>query len=160
MRRGRLAALAAVALLAACGPRKEPPLASGPPPGLNDRVRVLQGDVLVVDGVNLRLANGYAPQPIPHARCWAEGIAANHATREVKEMVSGAHSIQVHKTARRDEYNRPYAFIGLDGSDLGDALFLAGVVARPVTGTFDWCAPFSQETSGAPPVRALMDFGG
>jgi hypothetical protein len=137
----------------------EPPLSYGTQPSVAERVRVLDADVLIVDGINLRLANGVAPQPIPHAQCWAEAVAAIYARNETRALVSGAHSIDVRRTGGHDDYNRPFADITLDGADLGDALFRAGLVARKPTGRFDWCAPVSQEKEGAPPVRALFDFG-
>jgi endonuclease YncB( thermonuclease family) len=163
MRAARLGLTLAAALAAAgCGRREEPPLASGPAPGVQDRVRVLQGDVLIVDGKNLRLAGAYAPQPIPHALCWAEAAAALRARDQVRSMVSGARSVQVRLTGGHDEYSRPFADIGLDGADVGEALRLAGLAGRPPKpgARFDWCAPISQAREGAPPERALMDIGG
>ena len=77
-------------------------------------------------------------------------------------MVSDARSIQVTQAGGQDEYSRPFVHIGLDGSDLGDALYEAGMVARPPKpgARFNWCAPLSEANTGAPSERALMDIGG
>jgi hypothetical protein len=66
----------AVAGLVACQRTPDPPPSIVPPPGLGDRVRVLSADAMVIDGKHVRLANAYAPQGIPDARCWAEATAA------------------------------------------------------------------------------------
>jgi hypothetical protein len=150
--------LAALFLCSACNRHKEPPLSYGAKPSVDERVRVLNADVLVIDDVDTRLANGYGPQPLPYAKCWAEAVLANEAVNELKSLVSTAKTIQVRPTGGRDEYNRRIAYISLDGLDLGDTLFSMGLVAQKPKGPFDWCAPLSAETEGAPPLRSLMSF--
>jgi endonuclease YncB( thermonuclease family) len=106
----------------------------------------------------VRLANVAAPQPLPHARCWAEAAAALQASRAARDLVGDAHSVQVTPAGGRDEYGRQLAQVSLDGADLGDALYAQGLAAHRPPGKFDWCAPLSEAGEGAPPTRALMDF--
>jgi hypothetical protein len=73
-----LAALALASALAACG-KSQQPLKIEAPPSITGHVRVLDADVLVIDGQHLRLANAYGPESLLHARCWAESLAADHA---------------------------------------------------------------------------------
>ena len=133
---------------------------SGPAPRapLSDRVKVLQGDVVIVDGRTLRLANAFAPQPIPYARCWAEAVAAKEAARELRSLVADAHEIAVRPTEQHDEFNRVIAFVTLDRLDLGDTLVGMGLAARRADPPFRWCAGFSEPSPGAPTLQSLMDF--
>lgn len=160
-RAGRVAAAAAVLLALAAGCGRRPELfqsAPAPRAPLSERVKVLNGDVVVVDGQSLRLANAFAPQPVPYARCWAEAVAAREATRELRAMVADAHEIAVRPTPQRDEFNRTIAQVSLDRLDLGDTLVAAGLAARRSDTPFRWCAGFSEETKGAPTLQSLMDF--
>lgn len=143
--------------LAACGGPPEPRSATPPRAPLSDRVKVLQGDALVVDGQSLRLANAYAPQPIPYARCWAEAVAAREATRQLRALMADGAGITVKPTTERDEYNRTVAYVMVDRLDLGDTLFAMGLAARRGAAPFRWCDGFSQETAGAPTLQSLME---
>jgi hypothetical protein len=149
-------ALAVAAALWGCHNKPEPALSTQAPVNLNERVKVLAADVLVVDGQHYRVANAFAPQGIPDARCWAEALAAREAEREVKEMVSTAHTIDMKPSGGRDDYNRIYALINLDGLDLGQTLFERSLAARPPKGRFEWCNPLSESREGAPPLSPLM----
>ena len=143
----------------ACGPKETlPRVAPAPatPPPLAIRVRVLNGDVLIVDQVSLRLANAYAPQPIPYAHCWAEALAAKASARAVNALVADARDIAVRTTPDRDEFNRTLAYVALDGRDVGDTLYGEGLAARRPPAVFHWCEGFSAETAGAPPLRSMM----
>jgi hypothetical protein len=121
-------------------------------------VRVLNTDVLVVDGRHIRLADAAAPQPIPDARCWAEALAAKQATLVTRELVRSATQIRVLPTGRKDEYNREIAHVLLDNQDLGHTLHDAGLVAEAAPGRFNWCGPISKGGEGAPDLKSLMDF--
>ncbi|HET9160611.1 MAG TPA: hypothetical protein VFN88_08365, partial [Caulobacteraceae bacterium] len=150
--------LAVLAMLAACGRKSEPPPAQSAAPTLKPAVTVLNADVLVIQGKHYRLANGYAPQPVPDARCWAEAVAARQATRVVADMVSRAGAVTAQSTGGEDEYARIFAKISIDGTDLGDVLFKDGLAARPPGGRrFEWCDPISRNGSGAPDVFSMME---
>jgi hypothetical protein len=148
-------ALAAGLALAGCR-RTEPPLAAvrEPGPTVADRVVVVSADALVVDGRHIRLSNAWAPQPIPRARCWAEALAARNARKTVRDMVRAARAIEVTPTGGVDDWNRTLARVQLDRLDLGETLHQDGL-AGETSERFDWCAPISQATDGAPALRAL-----
>ncbi|HEX2562077.1 MAG TPA: nuclease, partial [Phenylobacterium sp.] len=67
-----------------------------------ERVSVLSGDTFIVDGRGVRLANAFAPEPIPRARCWAEALAAKQTARVVQQMMREATTIEVKPTGPRD----------------------------------------------------------
>ena len=157
----RKALIMAALALAAC--QKPPPEQTQPPPAqepLLSRVKVLQADVLVVDGRHIRLADAYAPQPIPDARCWAEALAAKQATDAVRQLVRAGADIQIKPTGQRDDYNREIAHVLIDRIDLSQTLHEQGLAAQPHSGAFGWCDPISKNGAGAPDLRSLMDFSG
>lgn len=149
-------AVALALALAACGRAPEPKPALAPAPSLSERVKVLNGDALTLDGEDLRLANAYAPQPIPDARCWAEALAAREAARELRTLVAEGREISIRRTGQRDEYNRALAYVTLDRLDLGDTLYSMGLAARRGPTPFRWCAGFSEAAAGAPTLQSLM----
>jgi endonuclease YncB( thermonuclease family) len=148
------AALAGLALLAACQ-RKEAPLSAAPPPSIVGHVRVLSADVLIIDGKHLRLANAYAPESLLQARCWAESLASDYATQFTKDLVDHARTYDFKVTGKTDEYNRQLATVSIDGADLGDMLYNQGLAAHPTDPRFNWCDPVSKEAPGAPKISTL-----
>jgi hypothetical protein len=149
-------------LLAGCQRTPDPPASISEPPGLGDRVRVLSADAMVVDGRHVRLANAYAPQGVPDARCWAEATAALLAVDRVRDRIKDARTINVGPASGFDEYHRELAIVTLDGVDLGQELYDQGLAARRTAapnGRFSWCDPISRKAPGAPPVNALLDSG-
>lgn len=151
--------LALAGVISGCRRAPEPPF--NPPPGqaVAQRVRVLNADVLVVDGKHIRLAGAATPQPIPDARCWAEALAAKQSTAAVREMMKNALSIRVEPTGRTDEYNRAVSRVFLDNQDLAALLHGQGMAAETKDARrFAWCAPISEGGEGAPNVRTLLDF--
>lgn len=158
MRHRPLIALASLALLAACGP-KEPELQRQPvpPPTASQRMKVLNADVFVIDGQHIRLADSYAPQPVPDARCWAEALAAKFATQQVRSLVDDAQDVTFTPNGKRDEYNRAIAAITLDNADLGRTLHDLGFAATKSEGRFEWCEGLSNKTPGAPELNSLLD---
>jgi endonuclease YncB( thermonuclease family) len=150
-------ALVLAAALAACG-KAEPPLKATAPPSITEHVRVLDADVLVIDGQHVRLANAYAPESLLHARCWAESVASDHATAFVKDLVQRGRTYEFRPTADLDDYGRTYGRMSIDGADLGDILYNAGLASRPSTPRFDWCGPISKEAQGAPKISSLYNF--
>jgi len=151
--------------LTACNRPAEPPLGSGQGAdaqagaGLGARVQVLAADALVIDGRHVRLANAFAPQAMPDARCWAEAVAAQQAVLLVRDKVRAARSVAFTAGEGKDEYDRELGLVTLDGVDLGQTLFDGGVAARRGARRFDWCAPVSRDRTGAPPLKALLDMG-
>jgi endonuclease YncB( thermonuclease family) len=154
-----LAAAALASAVAACS-QPEQPLKASPPPSITEHVRVLDADVLVIDGKHIRLANAYAPEPLLHARCWAESLASDHAAAYVKDLVQHARSYEFKPSGENDSYGRILGFVSLDGSDLGDILYANGLASRPSKPRFDWCGPISQKAEGAPKISSLYNFGG
>jgi outer membrane murein-binding lipoprotein Lpp len=146
----------ATLLLSGCGKRPEPAVAQAPV-AIKAKVEVLNTDVLVIDGRHYALANVYAPQPVPDARCWAEALAAREATRAVTAMVARAATIEAIPTGAKDDYNRELASVRIDGADLGELLFKDGLAAKVSKGRFEWCDPISRSREGAPDVFSMMN---
>lgn len=157
-----LVATAVATAVASCQKAPDPPSSIPPPPGLGDRVRVLSADAMVIDGRHVRLANAYAPQGVPDARCWAEASAAKQANGWVRAKMRDARTVAIEPTTGFDEFHRELALVSLDGVDLGQALYEAGLASRRSSGRdsrFPWCDPISAKASDAPAVGALLDDG-
>jgi hypothetical protein len=154
-----LAAALTLAALAACH-KDEPPLEAGAPASITAHVRVLDADVLVIDGRHVRLANAYAPESLLHARCWAESLASDRAAGYVKTLVERGRTYAFRLTGDTDDYGRAYGLMTIDGADLGDTLYGAGLASRPSTPRFDWCGPISQKAQGAPRISSLYNLAG
>jgi endonuclease YncB( thermonuclease family) len=148
-------AVVALATLGACS-KPETPLVDTPPPSITGHVRVLDADVLIIDGKHVHLANAYAPESLLHARCWAESLAADHAAEYAKDLVQHARSYEFKPTGETDDYNRTVGYLTIDGADLGDILYNQGLAARPSKPRFDWCRPISQKAEGAPRISSLL----
>ena len=150
----------AVALGAGCRRKAEPPFNPPSRPVVVDRVRVLNADVFIIDGKHIRLAGAITPQPVPDARCWAEGLAAKQATAVVREMMKDAIDVRVEPTGRTDAYNRAVSRVFVDGQDLAARLHDDGMAAEgePDSRTFSWCGGISEGGQGAPDVKSLLDF--
>jgi len=158
--RKRHIVLALAVLTAACQKTPDPPSSIDVPPGLGDRVRVLSADAMVIDGKHVRLANAYAPQGVPDARCWAEAAAAKQATQWVRQRMHEARDVTVQPTGGFDEFHRELAVVQLDGVDLGQLMFESGLASRRSTGRdsrFPWCEPISAKAPDAPVVGSLLD---
>ena len=149
------AALAGLTFVAACQ-RKEAPLAAAPPPSITAHVRVLDADVLIIDGKHVRLANAYGPESLLHSRCWAESLASDHASEYVRGLVDHARSYTFKDAGHTDEYGRTVGYVSIDGADLGDILYEQGLAARPSNPRFDWCQPISKQAAGAPKISSLF----
>jgi hypothetical protein len=152
-----LAAALVSAALAACG-KPEPPLKATAPPSITGHVRVLDADVLVIDDKHVKLANAYAPEPLLHSRCWAESLASDHAAEFVKNLVQRASSYDFKPTGDTDSFGHTLGLVTIDGADLGDILYNAGLASRPATPRFDWCGPISKQAAGAPKISSLYTF--
>lgn len=150
-------ATALASALAACG-RPEPPLKAAAPPSISGHVRVLDADVLVIDGKHVRLANAYAPEALLRARCWAESLASDHAAEFVRNLVQRARSYDFEPSGDTDDYGRIKGLVSIDNADLGDILYNAGLASRPSDPRFDWCGPISRKAEGAPKISSLYNF--
>ncbi len=148
----------AAVTLAGCS-RGSPLFVDVPPPPRSAQVVVLEPDALVVDGRHVRLSNAVAPQLVPHARCWAEAVAARQARDAVRSLVIEARDVTVTPTGGVDEYTRSLSRVSLDGRDLGQALLGRGMAAPPDRRPFDWCAPLSTSLAAGPPLAVLADAG-
>jgi endonuclease YncB( thermonuclease family) len=153
-----LAAALMASALAACT-KAEQPLKAEAPPSITGHVRVLDADVLIIDGKHIKLANAYGPESLLHARCWAESLASDRAADKVKELVQRAQTYEVRTIGKTDIYNRQLGYVSIDGADLGDMLYEQGLAARPSDPRFDWCAPISQKAQGSPKISSLYNFG-
>lgn len=163
MRRVAGLALAAGLVASLAGCKQPAPLLADdkpPPVAVVDRVQVLSADTLIIDKKSVRLANAFAPEPIPQARCWAEATASNEATEAVRAMVRAARTVDVRTVGGADEYNRAFSLVALDGLDLGQTLYDRGLAARPgeTRRRFEWCNPISQQDPGAPTISSLMKY--
>jgi len=141
--------IVALAALAGCTP---------PPPKTaakaEARVQVLAGDLLVVHGERIRLANAQAPALPPDARCWGEAALAVQAAAKAETLVGAAKAVAVTPEGR-DAEGRTVARVTLNGSrDLGEALVFAGVAARRTARPWDWCASTDFNQLGGPEFSA------
>ena len=153
MRRGLLAAL--LLTLAACG--DDPPLLAE---DLGDaelnNVKVVDAEILVIDGRRVRLANVEAPALAPLSRCWGEAVAAKEAVLQLQQMVREGRTVEVEPTGRKDPIGRDLVRVRIDGLDVGDLLYEQSLVARPGDRPFRWCEPMSRQTVGAPPMDPVL----
>ena len=127
-------------------------------PAVWQRVDVLSPDTLVVDGRHIHLANAFAPQPVPYAKCRAEILAERTSREVVSDMMREAHTIDVRPTGEVDGWNRTVAYVTLDGQDLGETLKDKGYAGPS---EFNWCDPLSAPTpKGTPDPSRVMGLGG
>jgi hypothetical protein len=73
----------------------------------------------------------------------------------VRDLVDHARTYEFKVTGKRDDHEREYAYVMLDGVDLGDTLYNNGLASRVVQPRFDWCQPISQKAEGAPKISSL-----
>ena len=129
--------LSVLVLMSACAPRAPLFIQSapvGPPP---PRILVLQSDVLVINGEAVRLADAVTPLPSPDARCAAEALGARQAEHRLKELTHGVRTATVTLTGARDDMNRPYAHVLLDGEDPAHDLIEDGLAVAAGGKRFD-----------------------
>jgi len=152
------AVIAAGALLAACSSPKSALFADGGLARQSDpapQVQVLTGEVLVIDGRHVRLANITTPQASPSAHCVAEALGARQARLRMAELAQRAQRVIVTPTGRRDDYDRVEANVLFDGADPGQVLVDEGL-AMPADGSKpDWCGPVSDASAGGRHIAML-----
>jgi endonuclease YncB( thermonuclease family) len=148
-----LVLVSALVLMSACA-RRATLFAEAAPVGASATVSVLQSDVLVINGATVHLADAVTPQPSPDARCAAEALAARQAALRLKSLASGVKTVSVTPTGLRDESDRPYAHVLLDGEDPAHDLIADGLAVAPGAKPFDWCGPIS---AGFPRAAHIAD---
>ena len=127
--------------------------------GPSPQIEVLRGDVLVVDGRHLRLANMMAPQAAPDAHCAAEAIASRQAQLRLEDLTRRARSIVVTPTGGLDGYGRTLARVTVDGIDPAATLIDEGLAVAPQVAGFDWCDSTSTTQPAAQRI-AMLSFKG
>jgi endonuclease YncB( thermonuclease family) len=151
----RILAMALLLALAACG-GDEPLLADDVGDVELNNVKVVDAQIMVIDGRRIRLANVQAPVLAPLSRCWGEAIAAKEAVLYLQQLVHEGRTVEVEPTGRKDSIGRDLAHVRIDGLDVGDALYEQSLVARPSEHPFRWCEPMSRQTTGAPPMDPVL----
>jgi len=148
----------AAALLTACSSPKSALFADNTPARQSDpapQVQVLTGEVLVVDGRYVRLANITTPQASPSAHCVAEALGARQARLRMVELAQRVQRVVITPTGRQDDYNRIEADVLFDGADPGQVLIDEGL-AIPADGSkTDWCGPVSDASAGGRHIAML-----
>ena len=152
-----LRTLAAAALLAltACEERS-PLMAEDLLEEEPKNVKVVDAEVLIVDGRRIRLANVDAPALAPLSRCWGEAVTAKEAVLFLQQLVREGRTVEVEPTGDTDPIGRALARVRIDGLDVGDALYEQSLVARPGPRPFRWCDPMSRATENAPPMDPVL----
>jgi endonuclease YncB( thermonuclease family) len=150
---------ALVVLLSACAPRTPLFIESAPIGQPAPRVSVLHSDVLVINGQAVHLADAVTPQSAPDARCTAEALASRQATHRLQELIHGVRTATVTPTGARDDLDRPYIHILLDGEDPAHDLIEDGLAVAPGGKPFDWCAPISASFPRAQHIADLSFSG-
>lgn len=153
--RSILTAAALLALASCSQPKESEADVADVQPSVGSRTTVIGADILVLDGRHLRLSNAFAPETIPDARCWAEAVAARQGVAIVQRLVNNARSVTVQETGGKDDYDRAFALVTLDGLDLGQVLIDNGLAAKRTEERFNWCDPISRSSPGAPAVTTL-----
>jgi endonuclease YncB( thermonuclease family) len=138
-----LVLLSALVLMSACAPRGPLFMQAAPEGPPAPTIAVLQSDVLIVNGEPVRLADAVTPLPSPDARCAAEALGARQAEHRLKDLVHGVRTATITPTGARDEMNRPYAHVLLDGEDPAHDLIEDGLAVAADGKRFDWCGPIS-----------------
>jgi endonuclease YncB( thermonuclease family) len=133
--------------------------ASGVDSAPTPQIEVLAGDVLVVGGRHLRLADLTAPQAAPDAHCAAEAIASRQAELRLEDLTRRVHSVVVTPTGGVDSYGRALAHVTLDGVDPAATLIDEGLAVAPQPAGFDWCGATSTTQPAAQHI-AMLSFRG
>jgi len=152
------AVLAAGVLLGACSSPKSALFADSAPARQSDpapQVQVLTGEVVVVDGRHIRLANIATPQASPGAHCVAEALGARQARLRMAELAQRVQRVVITPTGQLDDYDRIEAKVLFDGADPGQVLVDEGL-AVPADGSKpDWCGPLSDASAGGRHIAML-----
>lgn len=128
---------------------------------LRDRIRVIDGDTLAVDGERIRISNIDTPERGDGAKCWAEAALAEKARLQLVDFVNVAKTIELAREGR-DRYGRTLARLKLDGHDVGEAMVESGYAARWNGSRWPWCtakptlkSPYGPLLNGADAAKGL-----
>jgi endonuclease YncB( thermonuclease family) len=123
------------------------------------QIQVLHGDVMVIDGRHVRLADATTPQASPGAHCPAEAIASRQAQLRLQALSRGVRSATITPTGVVDDHGRTWAHVVLDGVDPAQTLINEGLAVAPQQRGFDWCAAASTTQPAAEHI-ALLSYAG
>ena len=127
-----LSVLGAALAIALAGCAPEPPIKDQASVAVAaQRIAVVAGDRLIVDGRPVRRADAATPQPDAH--CAGEVAAAQRTADAVRAIVAEARDVQV------DSRPEDMGLVHLDGLDLGLTLISQGLATPRGTPHRDWC---------------------
>lgn len=115
-----------------------------PSPISVDRIAVIDGDTITVDGREWRLLGFDTPES-GEAKCEAEHRAGLFAKRRLTELVLAAQRIEVRFSGQVDRNHRAFGDLLLDGRNVREVMLQEGY-ARPYSGgrIKAWCAATSR----------------
>jgi endonuclease YncB( thermonuclease family) len=135
------------------------PAAAATAAGHAPQIQVLRGDVLVIDGRHIRLADETTPQASPRAHCPAEAIASRQAQLRLEALTRGVRNAAITPTGGIDDHGRTWARVAFDGIDPAQTLINEGLAVAPQQSGFDWCAAASTTQPAAEHI-ALLSYAG
>lgn len=130
-------------------------IASAPPASAADKPIVVDGDSILVGGVEWRL-QGFDTPEIDRAKCEGERRAALFAKRRLEELIAAAIRVETVNSGQADRYKRPLGDLILDGRNVREIMIAEGY-ARPYNGGVrkGWCSRDSLDNlvPGLPPAK-------
>lgn len=137
----KIKALAAAVATAVSGH----PSPAGAEPVDPQRIVVVDGDSIQIDGADWRLM-GYDTPEVANAWCEAERRLGELATRRLEALVRSGGVLDVTDSGRRDRYKRVLGTLTVTGRDVGATLIAEGY-ARPYNGgrRKGWCSRDSRD---------------
>lgn len=101
-------------------------------------IRVIDGDTIDVSGERVRILNIDTPERGKRARCEAERVMAERASRALRARIAAAGRVTLQRDGL-DRYGRTLALVYADGRDVGEELIAQGLAVRWGNGRPDWC---------------------
>jgi endonuclease YncB( thermonuclease family) len=101
-------------------------------------ISAIDGDTIIANGVHYRLVNIDTPETGKRARCDSEQLLGEMATRRMRALL-GAGIVTIKPVGRIDRYNRPLAFVALDGRDIGEIMVAEGLAVKWQGRRHAWC---------------------